>query len=113
MEISKMIACSTLHVTPDALKYLDSVIDEGAQFPCPVYGTELSFGNARTERYGYLLHCSDEADAECNIQCIADLIAFARDLECEWLWLNADAEVYPYLTKYRKEWGEGNAETEP
>ena len=96
MEITKMITLSTAHITENTAKKLDSDPTTNCLGLC-VY---------KKSEYGWYITIDRNSIFKAEIQTIphdlARLILFARDLDCETLCLDCDAEEIPYFETY--EW---------
>ena len=95
-EITKMITLSTAHITENTAKKLDSDPTTNCLGLC-VY---------KKSEYGWYITIDSNSILKAEIQAIpqdlARLILFARDLDCETLCLDCDAEEIPYFEVY--EW---------
>lgn len=89
MEITKMLTVSTAHITKETADLLDCDVSR------VVY---------QKDDFGWFIHIPDDFDLEeYDIpQELLKLIKFAKDIECDWLCLDCDAEALEYFETY--EW---------
>lgn len=91
MEISKMLTVSTAHITQTTAEILDDGVRD-----LIVY---------KKDEYGWFI-VVPESDVIVHLWTVLPnlmtLLAFAKDLGCDWLCLDRDGEVLEYIKSY--EW---------
>lgn len=90
MEISKMLTISTAHITKETADLLNVEMKEDNMWLC-VYNKE---------NYGWFIHVPDDLE-DLNVPDeLMKCLLFAKDIGCDWLCLDCDGEVLPYLHQY-------------
>lgn len=89
MEISKMLTISTAHITEITAELLDDGVKDLAIYKKADYGW-------------FIFIPSSDVIASLHIVLpdLIDLLAFAKDLGCEWLCLDRDGEELNYFRTY-------------